>query len=576
MSKTPVNGLGKIGIIYDADPADLPLNALTDALNMRFAGRELEQCLGNRKEDYYNLKADQTVPGVTAWLVQSVLYDGFSNGAKLIYFLNDHSADGETLTKAVSVQNMETPDFKTVTKLDSWPGGVQWDLYKGQINNCPFFGQNGFAPVGKQYDWTGFDALPGWGEQTLGDQTVVSRRWTCRNLIPFGNRLLMLNTKEESSGGVDVPYPTRVRWSGFTQQNAFPINWDDTAANRPPEDYAAAVIDGYAGWMDLSSDSQLVDACDNGGTLYVYSERETFALTPSGNANSPFIVKQVYSDLGCLDLGCVVNAKGYNYVFTGNDFVRHDAVRWESLSEGVCRDWLAEVVANPLPGAVRLVNYPELNEIWVMTKGADQLADDCAKTQCLTFNYITGTWGRKALPYITDAVFAPLAPASEMYPELWDDADYEWDTDAAEWGGGKPKISQGTMIGSCAAGGVYYLNTGYKESRHVYTGGVWAMAEQDLHCYIERKGIDLADGRRQVITKTELRGRGSEALTISTAGAESPDAGYTWDTQQLTSLVDERRQTWLTEGGCHAYRMEFHGRGSIPSAITIYHEDSGE
>lgn len=573
MSKTPVKGLGKIGIVYDADPADLPLNAITDALNVRFAGGEIEQCQGNKLEPYYMLKADATASNHPIMLMQPVLYDGFSNGARMLFYLGVNAADN---TVWIWSQNMDSPSFAgSPAATAEWSPEDAWFSYKGQINNCPYFGQSGFAPVGKQYDWTDFAMLPGWGEQTDGAGVVTERQWTCRNLIPFGNRLLMLNTREETSGGVMNPYPSRIRYSGFTQQNAFPINWDDTALNRPPEEAAAAVIDGYAGWLELSTTSQLVDACDNGGTLYVYSERETFSLTPSGNANSPFIVKQVYSDLGCLDLGCVVNAKGYNYVFTGNDFVRHDAVRWESLAEGVCRDYLAEVVANPLPGAVRLVNYPELNEIWVMTKGNDQLADDCAKTQCLTYNYLTGTWGRKTLPYILDAAFAPLAPASGERPELWDGAVGTWDEDAQEWGGAT-KIAQGTMIGSCAKGGIYYLNAGYEESRHVYSGGAWSMQTQPLHCFIERKGIDLADGRRQFITKTELNGRGQAALDFSIAGAESPDAGYAWEKQSIASLINERRHTWLVEGACHGFRMEFYGQGQIPNSVTIYHEDAGE
>lgn len=570
MAKTPVKGLGSVGIVYDADPAELPLNAITDALNLRFAGGEVEQCLGNRLEPYYA----EGIPSPIQAL-QMGAPDALSNGAKLLYMAahGDDLGEGEGFT--IWQQNIDSPNLANVG-YQPWASSYSWAMYRGAINGVPFFGVPGNAPVGKQYDWDTFAMLPGWGEQTLGDQTVEVRDWSCKNLVSFGNRLLMINTVEENGVGILIPYPTRIRWSGFTQSGAFPINWDDTALNRIPEEAAPQVVDGYAGWVDMSSDSPLVDACDNGGTLFVYSERETFALTPSGNANSPFIIKRIYSDLGCQDLGCVVNAKGYNYVFTGNDFVRHDSVRWESLAEGVVRDWLGEVVANPLPGAVRLVNYPELNEIWVMTKGADQLADDCAKTQCLTYNYIAGTWGRKTLPYVNDVVFAPLPPASGEELQLWDEAVEQWDGDIAEWGGSGTKIAQGTLIGACAAGGVYYLNTGYKESRHIYEGGVWLMAERDLHCYLERKGVDLADGQRQFITKTELRGRGVDALSVSVAGAESPDAGYTWDRQDLVSLVEERRQTWLVEGAVHGFRMEFYGKGVIPSALTIHHEASGE
>lgn len=102
------------------------------------------------------------------------------------------------------------------------------------------------------------------------------------------------------------------------------------------------------------------------------------------------------------------------------------------------------------------------------------------------------------------------------------------------------------------------------------------MREQDLHCLIERKGIDLADGQRQFITKTELKGRGNGKLELSLAGAHSPDDSYAWEKQPIESLTEERRHTWLVEGACHGFRMEFYGQGQIPSSITIHHEDSGE
>lgn len=582
MPKTALSSLGSAGISYDADPADLKPNVMTDALNVRFAGREIEQGLGNAPEPYYTTDINGVnYPSHRPQLIQPMMYDGFSNGARVLYSLATREiGDPAVESFGLYEQNMANYNYREMTDASAtvvnWPIIDRWHAYRGQLNNCCYFGMRGQAPVGKAYDWNGFDLLPGFGEQTMGDQSVVVRRWTAKNMIAFGNRLLLLNTLEEDAGGTDVPYPNRVRWSGFSKSGAFPINWDDTAANRPPEEYAAAVIDGYAGWMDIASESQLIDGCVMGGTLYLYSERSTFAVTITGNANSPFMVKQIYADLGCLDLGCVVNVKGYNYVFTGSDVVRHDAVRWESIADGICRDYLSEIVSQPRPGAVRMVSYPEINEIWVMTRGDDQEPDECSKTQCMVFNYVTNTWARKSLPYVNDVVFAPIAPQSELVPETWDAAVGEWDTDTEMWGGGELRIAQGALIGGCQAGGVYYMSAGYNEYRHVYSGGVWSMQVQPLHCYIERRGLDLADGLRSVVTRTELRGRGTGSLDLSIGYAQGPDGGYTWERQHINSLVDDRRHTWLIEGAYHAVRMEFKGQGAIPSTITIYHEESGE
>ncbi|XUA17737.1 hypothetical protein ACQVA2_13745 [Citrobacter sp. OP27] len=570
MTKPAINQLGAVGLMLDGDPTMLPDNAFTDALNIRFNGREIEQTLGNVFAPYYtSMGSEQWTAGII-WQMQPVIFDGFSNGARLLFCLvtvEGQSGNPDTLN--AYQQNMSNPEFKWLTVMDGWPTNDPWSAYKGQINNCPFFGMEAQAPVGKQYDWTGFDSLPGWGEQTGGDQVVVNRRWTCKKLVAFDNRLIMLNTTEETNGGVDVPYPTRLRWSGFCQENAFPINWDDTAANRTPEDFAAAVIDGYAGWQDLTSSTEVIDACENGGTLLVYTERETFSLTPSGNDQSPFITKLVYSDLGVLDIGCSVNAKGYNYVFTGSDVVRHDSVSWKSIADGACREWLADLVAAAAPGMVRMINYPELNEIWVMCRGDDQDNGDYCKTQALTYNYINGTWSKRTLPYIYDAVFAPLAPESDMIPTVWDNNPNTWDAETKTWDTGRAKVSQGTMIGSCGAGGVYYLNSGYKESRHVYSGSAWTMQGRDLQCYAERRGMEFGVGFRYMIQETYLNGRGTDPVMIKLGRSDNPDGGYTWETQNIVSLATQRKLTWRTEGEAHGYRLEISGRGSIPVGITF-------
>lgn len=575
MTKPSINQLGAVGLMIDGDPTMLPDAAFTDALNVRFNGREIAPYLGNVPAPYYMTMDTGAVRTEPLYKLQSVIFDGFSNGSSLLFALGYHettNTDGtKTKNTVVYQQNMGEPSFAPLTNTEFPPGEV-WPLYKGQINNCPFFGREGYAPIGKQYDWVGFDSLPSWGEQTGGDQVVVERRWTCKNMVSFDNRLLALNTAEETTGGVDLPYPNRIRWSGFAQENALPINWDDTAANRTPEEFAAAVIDGYAGWQDLSSGTQIIDACENGGTLYVYTERETFSLTPSGNDQAPFVTKLVYSDLGCLDIGCCVNAHGYNYVFTGSDIARHDSVSWKSIADGYCRDWLSAYVDEHEPGMVRMMNYPELSEIWVMCYGTSQAAGDYAKTFALAYNYVKGTWSRKTLPYIYDACFLPLPPA--RIAVRWDENETAWDAETAAWDEAIDKVSQGAMVGSCAAGGLYYLNWGEVEYRHVYSNGVWAMQQQPLQCYVERLGLEFDLGGRYMITETYLNGKGTNDITIALARADNPDAGYTWESQ-TANLSQQRRNTWRAEGEAHGYRFEISGQGSIPVGVKFTIRSTG-
>ncbi|MEG2040460.1 MAG: hypothetical protein RR068_05040, partial [Hafnia sp.] len=570
-----IQQLGMVGLMLDGDPTMLPDQAFTDALNVRFNGREIEPYNGNYLEPYYTETAAGLQWILPTWKIQPAIFDGFSNGGRLLFYLAwVQLDDAGNMGAAAYCQNMDTPTLANVGVFADWTNDP-WVVYKGQINNCVYFGRVAQPPMGKAYDWTGFDSLPGWGEQTGGDQVVVTRRWTCKKLVAFDNRLLMLNTVEESAGGVDVPLPNRVRWSGFAQENAFPINWDDTAANRTPEDFAAAVIDGYAGWQDITTTSQIIDACENGGTLYVYTERETFSLTPSGNDQSPFITKTIYSDLGCLDLDCVVNCHGYNYVFTGSDVVRHDAVSWKSIADGYVRDFISDAANHAGVGKIRMVGYPELSEIWVMMPGDQQESGDYAKSIALAYNYVKNTWSKKTLPYIFDAEFVPTAPDSSALPVLWDSNQTEWDNETAVWGSGTAKVAQGILVGSCVSGGVYVLNSGDKESRAVYINGAYVMQQQSLQAYVERRGLDFNTGYRSMITETYLNGKGTNDVTIYVGRADNPDAGYTWDSQTM-NLTGQRRATWRAEGESHGYRLEISGQGSIPVGITFKTVSTGQ
>ncbi|CAI1769919.1 Uncharacterised protein [Serratia quinivorans] len=587
MQKISISKLGKVGLVIDGDHTLKPPNAFTDCLNVKFNGREISPYLGNQPEQFFtqNMASDDQ-GGIAPWdavkiyLMRAVMFDAFSSNAEMLFCIGkwnpDDSGDVSVITGVNLSQGIPTVMEVAAT---AWVPDITkpWSYYKEAINNCVIFGQAGQIPIGKAYNWVGFDVLPSWGEQTTGNDgttsTIVTRRWECKKVISFDNRLLALNTTEESAGGVDVPYPSRVRWSGFAQENAFPINWDDTAANRTPEDYAAAVIDGFAGWQDLSSNAPLVDAVANGNTLYVYTERETYSMTPSGNDQKPFITNMVHSDLGVLDIDCVVNARGYNYVFTGSDVVRHDSVSWVSIADDYVRDYLANLVQEHRQGMVRMTTYPDLGEIWVMIYGTDQDDGDYAKTTVLTYSLNRNTWAKKSLPHIFDTEFLPMPP--ESVGIVWDVDTEAWDNKTQPWDNSVDKVAQGQLCGSCAQGGVYYLNASQSEWRSIYSGGTWTMQQQAVQRYVERRGLMLGDGdQRAMISSMYIQGNGTGSLTVTVGSADSYVSGYKWETQTI-DMTSIRRPTFRQDGELFGYRLEMSGDGQLPSSIIIGYQMTG-
>lgn len=587
MEKETISKLGAVGLMIDGDDTAKPLNAFTDALNVKFNGREIAPYYGNQPEPFYtsglvdNTGNPQAWDAMKAYLMQSVMFDGFSNGAEMLFCIGVCQICGIGASVITGVNlSTGTPVHMDVAATAWNPDTtLPWTYYKEAINNCAIFGQLGQIPIGKAYNWTGFDRLTGWGEQTSGNDGTTSdietRRWSCKKMISFDNRLLALNTVEESAGGVDVPYPSRVRWSGFAQENAFPINWDDTAANRMPEDFAAVVIDGYAGWQDLSSNTQIVDACANGNTLYVYTERETYSMTPSGNDEKPFIVDIVHSDLGVLDINCVVNARGYNYVFTGSDVMRHDSVSYQSIADDYVRDYLAELVQEHKQGMVRMLTYPDLGEIWIMLYGTDQDSDDFGKTTALTYDLNRHTWSKKTLPHIYDVEFLPMPP--ETIGQTWDGETLVWDSNQSPWNVSVDKVSQGQLCGSCVQGGIYYLNTSQQEWRSVYSSDtkVWTMQQRDIQRYVERRGLLLGEqDRRALVTGMYIQGAGTGNLSVTVASVDHYDSSYKWESQTI-DLTTQRRPTFKQDGMLFGYRLETIGSGQIPSGVIITYKNTG-
>ncbi|MBF4180806.1 hypothetical protein, partial [Lelliottia nimipressuralis] len=135
----------------------LPDQAFTDAVNVRFNGREIAPYLGNQLTQYYTTDNTQTYQPQALWLIDTVMFDAFSAGAVLVYGLGVSGTD-----VCIWQQSMAAPDFKKlpITSDDNFATGFTttsiWTAYKAQINNCIMFGTLDHAPLGKQYDWDGF------------------------------------------------------------------------------------------------------------------------------------------------------------------------------------------------------------------------------------------------------------------------------------------------------------------------------------------------------------------------------------------------------------------------------------
>lgn len=138
----------------------------------------------------------------------------------------------------------------------------------------------------------GFFFLPGGGARTASPFIVTSRL-----IVPFKNRLLLLNTVEcDNSGGggtgTNTNYVNRCRFS-FNGNPFAPNAWYE-----PNQVDAAGNKWGGAGFIDATTEEAIISAEFIKDRLIVYFERSTWEIAYTGNAVLPFVWQKINTELG--------------------------------------------------------------------------------------------------------------------------------------------------------------------------------------------------------------------------------------------------------------------------------------
>lgn len=143
------------------------------------------------------------------------------------------------------------------------------------------FTSNYNATDGLRY-WDG-TTWTSWNPDTRG--TGVDFIKTARIVIPFQNRLVLLNTKELVSGA-DKTFVNRCRYS----QNGSPLENDAY--------YEKTAKAGKGGFLDAPTKEAIVSATTIKNRLIVYFERSTYELVYTNIEDEPFIWQEINNQLG--------------------------------------------------------------------------------------------------------------------------------------------------------------------------------------------------------------------------------------------------------------------------------------
>ena len=121
---------------------------------------------------------------------------------------------------------------------------------------------------------------------------------TARLIVSFKNRLLLLNTVEDNGSGTLTSYTNRVRYSyngsPFARNAWYEPNQQDSSGGVVNKNNIAA----GAGFIDATTEEQIISAEFIKDRLIVYFERSTWELAYTGNYVIPFVWQKINTELG--------------------------------------------------------------------------------------------------------------------------------------------------------------------------------------------------------------------------------------------------------------------------------------
>ena len=320
-----------------------------------------------------------------------------------------------SLTGANPVWHGDDTDFFWVT---NWQG-ITDDQIVLFVTNFQVTNYNGVVAATDDSLWT-FDGTT-WTEFTPKFLTTGEKVKTARIIVPFKNRLVLLNTVElDAAAANNINYPNRCRFS----QNGSPFEGGlPLCATAWLEQGQAG--SHQAGFIDAPTEEEIVSAEFIKDRLIVYFERSTWELAYTGNEIQPFIWQKINTELGSestfssvpfdkeiLTVGTtgVHTCNGANVARVDNK-IPDQVFQIRNTNSGPgrvagIRDYFAEMVYWSFPNSSQaaLQTYPNKILVYNYKNGSWAINDDCI-TAFGYFEQQTGlTWAQATFPWASATV----------------------------------------------------------------------------------------------------------------------------------------------------------------------------
>lgn len=383
MPIAPLRDFGALGVNADVDSYALPNQALSFSANARFENKLITRGPISRTQGTL----------LTAPSPRHIRYFQDSIGDRVVV-IADHG--GNVITwAAIGFSGTST---ETVITEPTWTTSKFESPYTSVIeNNIMYLNRADRVPWFMSKDGTQFAKLTNW------DPT-----WLCQSIRSCDGVLVAINVTKGSTN-----FPTMIKTSDFTVFNTVPQAWVAAANNSATENILA----------DLSE--PLVDGWPLRGNLMLYSNHETWLMSPTGD-NEVFSYQRVFNNHGALSQNCITDHNNIHYVFGPDDLWTHDGFRDKSIANGRVRNFVFNNIVQSELNQCFVTLNPTLNEVMFCYPSSDPY---CAFpvggsvgfpgcNRAAVYNYAADTWYFYDLFYATSAVLGIGITNTPLWSDL--------------------------------------------------------------------------------------------------------------------------------------------------------------
>lgn len=359
MAILPIRDLGSAGTVTDVSPYNLPLNAFSRSVNIRF-----DEGKARRSPIFRTMLPNLTfTPRFCFGIVPATGFDTIVVASD-DYQLHEYVSGSMNDRSGTISSNVDPRSFTST-----------------QLANVAYVNRPDKVPSFRGPGGTNFAALNNWPSN-----------YRCESLRSFGDVLIALNTTEGATA-----YPTRVRFSDITLSNTVPTTWDesDTTAS--------------AGFNDLvQMDTPIVDGGTLGSNFIIYSSTQVWLMEFTGGTFL-YNFRKLYTDCGMINQNCYTEVDGKHFVFGPRDIYVHDATSKQSICDERVKQFIYQGLNASKADRCFVHHSSELNLIYFCYVSGDELVGFPNTDRCnraAVFNYKNNTWSFADLPDVAAASLA--------------------------------------------------------------------------------------------------------------------------------------------------------------------------